>query len=525
MIQKRSVLLFVLLTAINFNIWASSPPNLFNNIIWDIGASRVTVESTEAAFNKARRQEEIQLGLPQGKLVNLKLPEQAIWNKMTDDAKALLLINSERIARDEMLPGVIGLPLEGIETHIDHIAKKYGDLLHDLNAFSHSADGLSPFLRIDNDLDIGTGTGCHDFLPRAESLAAFASRGFTISEPLIQAVYGFLYADAESHWGHREMILLQDTDLRGRKGFINDDDDPKAEGYLGVYVRMSDNYHPDFAPDYEHGAIVVLEYFDPIENDPFDGAIQAGNSTRDLAPCSYDPQLQWTEVLLLPTPAENSMVPTINIPSSKWMQISMAKEPGTSPSESGNSVGNIFGDDLPKEQYGPDKQWMIFHHDASNNSYKLLNLEDALEPGQGYWIVQNTGSNVIADSPGSASPSHVTYSVECISNRGCFKQPLATTPNGITWQMIGNPMHRSVRVDDIRVITDAGACSSGCNLTKAASEKIVESVFWHFDPNSNQYIGLRPGQNNEIKPWDGFWAQTLGNAAGLNPRLLFPSLP
>jgi len=166
---------------------ADSPPNLTQDIPWadtggtfDIGAGIFDatfngVEDTMAAFNNGRRQEEIQFGIAAGTLGTLDLPSQADWDMLSDDEKALHIANEERIDRAGMLPGVIGLPLQGLEPNIDAIAQSYAELLVSINGFDHNFDG-SPPERIDRDPVIGVDPvngDCHEFLTYSENLAAF----------------------------------------------------------------------------------------------------------------------------------------------------------------------------------------------------------------------------------------------------------------------------------------------------------------------------------------------------------------
>ncbi len=310
---------------------ADSPPNLKTDINWvDSGgeyeagkklfdANFGGVGDIELAFNHARREEEKQLQLEAGLLGSLDLPDQAIWSSMTDDAKALYLINAERTARHGMLPNVIGLPLAGIESHIDAISHDYGDRLHDNDLTGHNHDG-PPTYRIERAPVIGSlhlnaitypndasqtdptqeapsswitthtdglphqfgdefnGQGsCHEFLTRSENLAYYSSTA-PIPLPLERSIYSFLYDDAGSHWGHREAVLLQDNGLSysdrpaGETGYRNNQGSDQNEGFMGVYVRSSniyDNPLNTYQPfqqygDFSYGTVVVMNFFDPV---------------------------------------------------------------------------------------------------------------------------------------------------------------------------------------------------------------------------------------------------------------------
>lgn len=207
---------------------------------------------------------------------------------MSDDAKALFLLNAERTARAGMASGVIGLPFGGVEASIDNIAKTYGDLLHDNDATGHFYGGTTPFTRISNHPVIGTippssaptafGTqpACHEFINRAENLAYFmASSTAPIGEasvpmPVERAIYNWIYADASSSWGHREAALLQDVDLGNHSGYgfkNNHDGSSQHEGFIGIYRRGSTDYKPfSSSLPYTYGVVVVMTMFDPVSN-------------------------------------------------------------------------------------------------------------------------------------------------------------------------------------------------------------------------------------------------------------------
>ncbi len=312
-------------TLIGPTLQAASPPNLVDDINWfDSGGEYDSenkiydarfggVGDIEIAFNHARREEERQLGLSPGTLGSLDLPSQAVWDALSDDEKALFLVNAERTARAGMRPSVIGLPLAGIEAHIDAISHAYGDRLHDNDLRGHYHDG-PPSYRIERDAVIGTrhnddilypadpsqndpaaeaptpwepshgdgsphnfgdGASCHEFLTRSENLAYYASTA-PIAMPVERSIYSFIYDDAGSHWGHREAVLLQDNALQyedrapGTTGFDNNHGSSTTEGFMGFYVRASNrsdnpnNTYEPFGGGFQYGTVVVMNFFDPV---------------------------------------------------------------------------------------------------------------------------------------------------------------------------------------------------------------------------------------------------------------------
>ncbi len=338
-------LLFSVITLASSSLLADSPPNINEDINWvDSGgeyasetktydASFGGVSDIELAFNHARREEEKQLGLTPGKLGNLDLPPQQIWNGMSDDAKALYLVNAERTARAGMTPGVIGLPLAGVEANIDAIAHAYGDRLHDYDLRGHYHDG-PPSFRLERDPVIGSGhydgitypvdpsqgnpeleaptpwepvhsdgsphylgddfgdkRGCHEFITRSENLAYYASTA-PIPMPVERSIYSFIYDDASSNWGHRESVLLQDRSLGtqdhpdGFPGFDNNHGSSASEGFMGLYVRSSSrddaNFYEPFGDQFNYGTVLVMEFFDPVADGVGDCSYNVTLRTEEL---------------------------------------------------------------------------------------------------------------------------------------------------------------------------------------------------------------------------------------------------
>lgn len=259
-------------------VHAKSPPNIVTDINWSAGYNGVA--DIMSAFNNARRGEEMQLGLVANTLGNLVLPDQGTWDGMTDDAKALFLINAERTARANMQAGVIGLPLAGIESHVDTVAQNYADLLVTGNKWGHyEPSGNSTIDNPGKRIDAGVGAACKEFTTRSENLAAFRSmsnsspqNASNIKLPVEQAVYNWIYDDASSSWGHREAVLLQDSPLSNPTattwGFKNNHGSSAHEGFLGLHVAGSTSYaigQPQ-TYTYNYGVVVVMNIFDQVSD-------------------------------------------------------------------------------------------------------------------------------------------------------------------------------------------------------------------------------------------------------------------
>ena len=525
LIKKSFIVLSLSLAS---SVWALSPPNISTDIHWtDTGgvfdvsnqifaASFEGVIDIAAAYNNGRRQEEIQLGLTANTLGELNLPSQAGWDKMTDDAKGLWIINEERQDRAGMQIDVLGLPLAGIESHMDNISKNYGDLLHNADTTGHyqpsgNNNTDSPFIRINNDADIGG--NCHEFIARGENLAYFATSGNSIPLPLERAIYGFIYDDASSNWGHREAALLQDDDLNHvgnnpQYGFTNNHTGSGSEGYLGVYVRSSADYKPfsSFASNF--GSVVVMNFFDPIATALIDPEIGSNILTPT---CHYNVTLSNTNI-----GSDLGKVPTINLPDNKWMQIGL----NTQPAAGSNTVADIIGDDIAAT-YTYEDDWIIYSYLTDTNAYKKLSLTDIMLPGIGYWLIQATGAALTIDIPGSSSGVYVTHTPACASTEGCFEIPLQINTDGTQWQMIGYPFRDNRNINGLRIVTSSGDCATGCTLAQADEKGLTSDRLWHYD-GSVAYEELSFEGTEQLEPWDGAWFATLP-ALGTEAKMLIPA--
>ncbi len=165
---------------------ASYPPDPTTDIPWNAGTSGVL--DIQTAFNNARTQENAQLGLH---LPMLTLPSQLAWDALSNSEKALWLINAERVDRGVM-------PLHGVESNVTSVAQYYAQYLLDNDVFSHDADGLSPWDRLNTNPAIAA---CHDFLNVVENLAVFVTSGTSLPLPVERAVYMWMYEDESSGVG------------------------------------------------------------------------------------------------------------------------------------------------------------------------------------------------------------------------------------------------------------------------------------------------------------------------------------
>ena len=180
------------------------------------------------------------------------MPSQERWDSMSIQEKALFLLNAERYDR-----GI--KPFEGISPDVVGVAQKYAELLYSTGKFGHNEDG-SPWERLDS---VDAIKENKDFLGFAENLyVAGASNEFT-KNPIVKAIYNWIYSDSGSSWGHRKFCLANNlNDNSGENG---------QEGLIGFGLKEGDKYayYPNFK-----STIIVMNAFDPSSSWNHDNTIQ-----------------------------------------------------------------------------------------------------------------------------------------------------------------------------------------------------------------------------------------------------------
>lgn len=199
---------------------------------WDYG------ESIEQNYNDARRWEETNRSLPVNCFGNMEEPSIG-WSNMSDEAIALYIHNSERVARSEF-------HLYDVETNLDNVAEAHSAWQIANDVFSH---GGNPSLGSTDGFDVCTNCGLYMNGSRSferinqssplfaqwesENVALRISSGSSLSDFVSERIYSFIYRDAGTCWGHRSTILHT---------FINDWGDADSEGFIGVGVSESFGY-------------------------------------------------------------------------------------------------------------------------------------------------------------------------------------------------------------------------------------------------------------------------------------------
>jgi len=217
----------------------SYPADPTNNIAWSVGTSGVA--DIQAAFNAGRTAENGQLG---ASIPLLSMPAQAAWNALSAPDRAAWLINRERIDRGVMR-------MDGADLRPNSVSQAYAQYLLDRNAFSHTADGHTPGQRLYANAAINA---CHDSA-WSENLFVFATSGNSVALALERAVYGWLYDDSGSAWGHRHNLLYYPyNDNSGQAG---------QEGLMGIGRAGGGPYQGPFAQPWNYAEIIVFDSFDP----------------------------------------------------------------------------------------------------------------------------------------------------------------------------------------------------------------------------------------------------------------------
>ena len=207
---------------------------------------------------------------------------------------------------------------------------------------------------------------------------------------------------------------------------------------------------------------------------------------------------------------------TLTLQQGQWQQISI---PCELPADK-HTVNDVFGDNLTG-LYGTD--WVIFKYNAAQGNYTQLALDDTVKSGEGYWIIEVNAESVTLDLPADSQTVPLSISTQCGSTYGCFEQPVGLLSNaGTSWNMLGNPYMGELLANRIRIKAASGACADndGCSLNEAADNDVFHNQFWHFDPQTDQYVTIE--NTVALNPWMGVWGAGLGNAQTDQPVLLLP---
>ena len=185
------------------------------------------------------------------------------------------------------------------------------------------------------------------------------------------------------------------------------------------------------------------------------------------------------------------------LPSGQWRLISLPADPGAK-----NTVREVFADNITTNY---DDNWVVYSYASQAGKYLRIGLDESLEQGVGYWIIQNSGETIWLDMPNESVPVSSPFKV-------ILSPPKENESTG--WNMVGYPFDKAKKFSDYRIKTSSGVCAEErCDPVKAEQNSIFHDEIWRYAENKYQMLegdGL-------LNPWDGFWCATLENSRTVGP--------
>lgn len=231
-------------------------------------------------------------------------------------------------------------------------------------------------------------------------------------------------------------------------------------------------------------------------------------------------------LLLMFNNAKADCTDTHSLPDNQWHQISLP----CAPPAGASTVQAILGDDMGDDAtYGAD--WILYKYNPGSNSYSIVESDDQMIPGLGYWIFNGSGSSRLLSMPPESQPVTPVNSPECPGTASnCIEIPLhyaAERAGAPQYNMIGIPSANhfpwgSLQVADTLTCSATDGSATGCSLASATTNNIFQSTAWQY--TGTQYITIENSSN--ISPWSAMWVRILSNAQpDSNLRLLLPADP
>lgn len=185
---------------------------------------------------------------------------------------------------------------------------------------------------------------------------------------------------------------------------------------------------------------------------------------------------------------------------------------------SAQTIEQLFEDDLPISTYR--QTWLIYQFDRLSQSYVIPSLDSNLAQGDGFWMIQLTGSDVEIDLPADLPDGDSQLTDTCASSEGCFSAQISTSASAGTWAIIGAPFSSPVDVSKIRISTSGGICAAGCDLEQAKSDGLLLGEQLAFSNASGQYESIT--STGFVQPWQGFWIHLAALPVGTEVTVLIP---
>jgi hypothetical protein len=187
--------------------------DVIQNPVADIKSSTgyfSTISNFVKAFENARSKDTTV------KVTKKKITLPTNFNSLSKIDQIQWVLDSERDAR--------GLQLNYPNTiRLNTISQNYAKLISDSGQFGHNINNTTPWSRMDSDSVL---KACKEFHPYGESIFKGWSSGPTNILWHLYSLYGFIYDDAGSAWGHRLHLF---------SSYNNNHSLPdNKEGYLGI---------------------------------------------------------------------------------------------------------------------------------------------------------------------------------------------------------------------------------------------------------------------------------------------------
>jgi len=181
-------------------------------------------------------------------------------------------------------------------------------------------------------------------------------------------------------------------------------------------------------------------------------------------------------------------IQNIALPENQWSMISMACDPGN------KTVTDLFPDQLSGEY---DTTWALYERNATNETYRLLALNEVPVEGRGYWFFTEQAG--------------ITLSMKGKDNSGS-NIPLISNASG-RLNLVGNPYDSTVAWADVEVV-DSGETPR--SLTYADDNNLMSRTMYQWNGSAYQtYDGITPSAEGTLKIFDSFWVKAYQSGISL----------
>ena len=192
----------------------------------------------------------------------------------------------------------------------------------------------------------------------------------------------------------------------------------------------------------------------------------------------------------------------------EWNLISLPCSP------EGRSISDLFGSE-GFGQYG--QNWVLYSFDDSQ--YTRLPMSEVLTGERGYWLIQRSGADKDYTMPTLSDGFNLTVEADTHAFNRSFAQPLTTRDGLVTWSILGNPVPFKINSSDFvfSCVTDYCRDENGDSWSSLinGSNDVMSGTIYTFENGS--YVAMDMTTNQEISPWNGYWAASLvdANSEGL----------